>query len=101
MAHSTAPPFLCLLRCAGLTPEEAQEKPFIASMGIYVFKKNVLLDLLTQVGPSSLVRNLLRKWMHTYAAGFLCVHLMLFHSCLRNRNTIQMSAFKSIPDFPL
>lgn len=30
----------------GLTPEEAQEKPFIASMGIYVFKKDVLLDLL-------------------------------------------------------
>lgn len=30
----------------GLTPEEAQEKPFIASMGIYVFKKDVLIDLL-------------------------------------------------------
>jgi ADP-glucose pyrophosphorylase len=26
----------------GLTPEEAKEKPFIASMGIYVFKKGVL-----------------------------------------------------------
>eukprot|EP00983_Pelagomonas_calceolata_P042863 1138687-Pelagomonas_calceolata.AAC.1 len=33
----------------GLTPEEAKEKPFIASMGIYVFKKNVLIDLLTEV----------------------------------------------------
>jgi len=32
----------------GLTPEEAKEKPFIASMGIYVFKKNVLIDLLTE-----------------------------------------------------
>jgi len=30
----------------GLTPEEAQEKPFIASMGIYVFKRDVLIDLL-------------------------------------------------------
>jgi len=26
----------------GLTPEEAKQKPFIASMGIYVFKKGVL-----------------------------------------------------------
>ena len=39
----------CLCRCVqvdttvlGLTPEEAQQKPFIASMGIYVFKKGVL-----------------------------------------------------------
>ncbi|MEM9148888.1 MAG: glucose-1-phosphate adenylyltransferase [Cyanobacteria bacterium P01_F01_bin.3] len=30
----------------GLSPEEAKEKPFIASMGIYVFKKQVLIDLL-------------------------------------------------------
>ena len=30
----------------GLTAAEAQEKPFIASMGIYVFKKEVLIDLL-------------------------------------------------------
>ncbi|MEM8805792.1 MAG: glucose-1-phosphate adenylyltransferase [Cyanobacteria bacterium P01_G01_bin.38] len=30
----------------GLTPEQAKEKPFIASMGIYVFKKQVLIDLL-------------------------------------------------------
>lgn len=32
----------------GLTAEEAQQKPYIASMGIYVFKKQVLLDLLRQ-----------------------------------------------------
>eukprot|EP00879_Flechtneria_rotunda_P010329 GHRR01010800.1.p1 GENE.GHRR01010800.1~~GHRR01010800.1.p1 ORF type:complete len:491 (+),score=143.69 GHRR01010800.1:128-1600(+) len=32
----------------GLTPEEAQEKPFIASMGIYVFKKGVLADMLKE-----------------------------------------------------
>ncbi|MDV3351090.1 glucose-1-phosphate adenylyltransferase [Leptolyngbyaceae cyanobacterium CCMR0082] len=30
----------------GLNPEEAKEKPFIASMGIYVFKKQTLIDLL-------------------------------------------------------
>lgn len=30
----------------GLTPDQAIEKPFIASMGIYVFKKEVLVDLL-------------------------------------------------------
>ena len=30
----------------GLTPEQANERPFIASMGIYVFKKHVLIDLL-------------------------------------------------------
>ncbi len=30
----------------GLEPNKARENPFIASMGIYVFKKQVLLDLL-------------------------------------------------------
>lgn len=30
----------------GLTPEEAQQSPYIASMGIYVFDKQVLVDLL-------------------------------------------------------
>ncbi len=30
----------------GLSPDEAEDKPFIASMGIYVFKKQVLIDLL-------------------------------------------------------
>ena len=30
----------------GLDPDQAEEKPFIASMGIYVFKKQVLMDLL-------------------------------------------------------
>ncbi|KXZ49415.1 hypothetical protein GPECTOR_21g641 [Gonium pectorale] len=32
----------------GLTPEEAAEKPYIASMGIYVFKKSVLCKLLNE-----------------------------------------------------
>lgn len=30
----------------GLTPEEAKEKPYIASMGIYVFKREVMVELL-------------------------------------------------------
>ncbi len=30
----------------GLTPEEAQQSPYIASMGIYVFRKDVLIKLL-------------------------------------------------------
>ena len=32
----------------GLDSDQAKEKPYIASMGIYVFKKEVLLDLLKQ-----------------------------------------------------
>ena len=32
----------------GLSPEQAKEQPYIASMGIYVFKRDVLIDLLKQ-----------------------------------------------------
>ncbi|MBW4482674.1 MAG: glucose-1-phosphate adenylyltransferase [Tildeniella torsiva UHER 1998/13D] len=32
----------------GLSAEEAKEKPYIASMGIYLFKRDVLIDLLKQ-----------------------------------------------------
>ncbi|MCG9893445.1 MAG: glucose-1-phosphate adenylyltransferase [Thermosynechococcaceae cyanobacterium MS004] len=37
----------------GLSPTEAQEKPYIASMGIYVFKKQVLFDLLNNMPEST------------------------------------------------
>ncbi|KAG1677828.1 hypothetical protein FOA52_008592 [Chlamydomonas sp. UWO 241] len=37
----------------GLTPEEAEKLPFIASMGIYVFKKDVLLSLLNDKYPTA------------------------------------------------
>jgi glucose-1-phosphate adenylyltransferase len=37
----------------GLSPGEAAEKPYIASMGIYVFKKDVLLQLLNETLPSA------------------------------------------------
>lgn len=30
----------------GLSKEEASKKPYIASMGVYVFKKEILLNLL-------------------------------------------------------
>ncbi len=35
----------------GLGPTEAKEKPYIASMGIYVFKKDVLSKLLGERYP--------------------------------------------------
>jgi ADP-glucose pyrophosphorylase len=35
----------------GLGPNEAKEKPYIASMGIYVFKKDVLTKLLGDKYP--------------------------------------------------
>jgi glucose-1-phosphate adenylyltransferase len=37
----------------GLTPEIAQEKRFIASMGIYVFKRQVLFDLLETMAEAT------------------------------------------------
>ena len=37
----------------GLSPGEAKEKPYIASMGIYVFKKEVLIDLLNEKMPTA------------------------------------------------
>jgi len=37
----------------GLSPEEAKLKPYIASMGIYVFKKDVLVKLLNDVYPEA------------------------------------------------
>lgn len=37
----------------GLTGEEAQKMPYIASMGIYVFKKDVLFDLLNSYPDST------------------------------------------------
>jgi glucose-1-phosphate adenylyltransferase len=37
----------------GLSVEEARLKPYIASMGIYVFKKQVLFDLLDQMPDST------------------------------------------------
>lgn len=37
----------------GLAPEDAKQRPFIASMGIYVFKKSVLVDLLNKRHPKA------------------------------------------------
>lgn len=37
----------------GLSPKEAEESPYIASMGVYVFKKDILLKLLRWRYPTS------------------------------------------------
>jgi glucose-1-phosphate adenylyltransferase len=37
----------------GLSEEDARQKPYIASMGIYVFKKQVLFDLLNNMSDST------------------------------------------------
>lgn len=37
----------------GLSHEEATDSPYIASMGVYCFKTEALLDLLTQRYPTS------------------------------------------------
>lgn len=37
----------------GLDPERAKELPYIASMGIYVFSKDVMLRLLRENFPSA------------------------------------------------
>jgi glucose-1-phosphate adenylyltransferase len=37
----------------GLSPEEAQRRPYLASMGIYVFRKDVLGDLLLNQMPAA------------------------------------------------
>ncbi len=37
----------------GLSSEEAHRKPYIASMGIYVFKRQVLIDLLQQMADAT------------------------------------------------
>lgn len=36
----------------GLSKEEAENKPYIASMGIYIFKKDILLNLLRYVNST-------------------------------------------------
>lgn len=41
----------CLV--AGLDPAEAKEKPYIASMGIYVFRKELMVKLLKDIYPKS------------------------------------------------
>ena len=42
-----------LVDCPGLSAEEAKKSPFIASMGIYVFKKDLMLKLLRDQAKSN------------------------------------------------
>jgi glucose-1-phosphate adenylyltransferase len=37
----------------GLSPKDAKKKPYIASMGVYVFKKEILLNLLRWRFPTA------------------------------------------------
>jgi ADP-glucose pyrophosphorylase len=73
----------------GLSAEEAVMKPYIASMGIYVFKKDVLLKLLRY--PTSHVSFLLQI-LH------LCVPHIVYCSCclLDLGNVIVMEDMNSL-----
>jgi len=37
----------------GLSKEEAEQKPYIASMGVYIFKKDILLNLVRWRFPTA------------------------------------------------
>jgi len=70
----------------GLGPEEAKEKPYIASMGIYVFRKQVLCDLLLREFPdcNDFGGEILPK-----AAGELRVQAHLFDDYWEDIGTIK------------
>ncbi len=57
----------------GLDPEEAKEKPFIASMGIYVFKKKVLAKLLNEEYTKVRVACYFKYCVHQAASTELCM----------------------------
>lgn len=69
----------------GLTKEEAQQKPYIASMGIYVFKKEVLINLL----KSSLDQTDFGKEIIPAAAKELNVQAYLFNGYWEDIGTIE------------
>jgi glucose-1-phosphate adenylyltransferase len=69
----------------GLSPERAQEMPYIASMGIYVFKKQVLIDLLNE----SLDRTDFGKEIIPQAAPNYNVQAYLFDGYWEDIGTIE------------
>ena len=69
----------------GLTKEQAQQKPYIASMGIYVFKKEVLIKLL----KSSLDQTDFGKEIIPAAAKDLNVQAYLFNGYWEDIGTIE------------
>ncbi len=69
----------------GLTPEQAQIQPYIASMGIYVFKKDVLINLLKE----SLERTDFGKEIIPDAAATHNVQAYLFDGYWEDIGTIE------------
>lgn len=69
----------------GLTPEQAVTKPYIASMGIYVFKRQVLFDLLR----NSLDRTDFGKEIIPASAKDLNVQAYLFNGYWADIGTIE------------
>jgi len=69
----------------GLTPEEAKDQPYIASMGIYVFKKEVLINLLQK----SLEQTDFGKEIIPAAAGDHNVQAYLFDGYWEDIGTIE------------
>ncbi len=69
----------------GLTKDQAQQKPYIASMGIYVFKKEVLINLL----KASLNQTDFGKEIIPAAAKDLNVQAYLFNGYWEDIGTIE------------
>jgi glucose-1-phosphate adenylyltransferase len=69
----------------GLTAEQAAEQPYIASMGIYVFKKQVLIDLL----KASLEQTDFGKEIIPGAAGRYNLQAFLFDGYWEDIGTIE------------
>jgi glucose-1-phosphate adenylyltransferase len=69
----------------GLTAEQAAEQPYIASMGIYVFKKQVLIDLL----KASLTQTDFGKEIIPGAAGKYNLQAFLFDGYWEDIGTIE------------
>jgi glucose-1-phosphate adenylyltransferase len=69
----------------GLSPEEAKQNPFIASMGIYVFKKEVLIKLLKE----NLERTDFGKEIIPTSADFYNVQAYLFNGYWEDIGTIE------------
>jgi glucose-1-phosphate adenylyltransferase len=69
----------------GLTPEQAQQEPYIASMGIYIFKKDVLLTLLKE----SLERTDFGKEIIPDASKHYNVQAYLFNDYWEDIGTIE------------
>ncbi|MBD2386266.1 glucose-1-phosphate adenylyltransferase [Cylindrospermum sp. FACHB-282] len=69
----------------GLTPEQAEQQPYIASMGIYVFKKDVLIKLLKE----SLERTDFGKEIIPDAAKDYNVQAYLFNDYWEDIGTIE------------